>query len=218
VMGVACLLIWILAARYSGYLIQTRLYASAAPIFAYLAGIGFKELTKIEFLGIRLGRVVTVLVLFIYGLSVFEIVTDSVKSDAWASVLGNGTTETYLEKNLGAYITAMEEVKKLPAGSKVLMLWEPRSLYCLPTCVPDEILDRWKHDRFEWHESKAILASWKATGFTHVLLYKSGMDFVRNQDTRYTGEDWMSLDELIHELQTPMVDLGDAYLLYSLRP
>jgi hypothetical protein len=218
VMSGVCGLVWIVASRYSGYLIQTRLYTAASPIIAYLAGVGFKELTKIKFAGIRLGRVVTALVLLVYGLSVFEIVTDSVKSGAWASTLASGTSEEYLEKNLGAYTIAMQEVNRLPAGSRVLMLWEPRSLYCLPICIPDEILDRWKHDRFESHDSKTILASWQTSGFTHVLLNKSGMDFIQKHDTRYIDEDWVELEELIQNLPTPIVNLGDAYLLYSLGP
>ncbi len=32
------------------------------------------------------------------------------------------------------------------------MLWEPRSLYCLPVCSPDEILDRWRGDLRTWDD------------------------------------------------------------------
>src|SRR4030067_705588 len=95
------------------------------------------------------------------------------------------------------YATAMQAIQKLPEDALVLMLWEPRSLYCLPKCVPDEVIDRWKHDLFTWKEPGAILKNWQASGYTHLLYYRFGADFVRMEDIRYSTSDWETLDTLL---------------------
>lgn len=97
------------------------------------------------------------------------------------------------------------------------MLWEPRSYYCLPRCVPDEILDQWRHARQTIGEPQEILNSWRAKGYTHLLYNRFGADFVRADDKRYRDTDWLALDELLSQLQEP-VDFGGAYELYSLEP
>jgi hypothetical protein len=97
------------------------------------------------------------------------------------------------------------------------MLWEPRSLYCLPKCIPDEIIDRWKHDLLIYQEPDAVLESWRSLGYSHLLYYQLGSDFVRRDDQRYSAGDWEALDRLRAYLPPPQ-DFGGAYLLYRLEP
>jgi hypothetical protein len=95
------------------------------------------------------------------------------------------------------------------------MLWEARSYYCAPACHPDEMLDHWLHDRNRAMNSRAILYDWRRQGYTHLLVYKLGMDFIRQDDQRYEAGDWQALDGLLGELPEP-VDFGGAYQLYAL--
>ena len=217
VVSLAGIIIWAVASRLSGYLIQSRLYAVVFPAFAVLAGAGFKAISLAHGSGIRLGRVAATLILLVYGLGVFEVVRSGVKQDVPQNLFGIISSDEYLAENLGWYATAMQAIKKLPEDSRVLMLWEPRSLYCMPNCVPDEVIDRWKHDLFTLNEPGVILQDWGARGYTHLLYYRLGADFVRQEDSRYSPSDWQSLETLLAGLPK-ISEFGEAYILYSLQP
>lgn len=95
------------------------------------------------------------------------------------------------------------------------MLWEARSLYCLPNCEPDEIIDRWYHDRKIYGGAASILEHWRAQGYTHLLDYKLGSDNRRAESKRFTPEDWEEMDLLLGGLKV-VERYGNAYILYSL--
>lgn len=212
IIGIA---VWVIASQFSAFLIQTRLYLSLFPAFAILAGVGFDSMRKIKLSTIRMGRVVGVVILLVLGLTVVEISVGKIDQGAVKPILGLMKTEDYINDNLGWYGPTMREIRELPSGSEVLMLWEPRSFYCLPKCIPDEILDRWMHDRYIYGDNSSILESWQEAGYSHLLFNRTGADFVREDDVRYSSSDWEVLEELLSELPLVM-DLGGAYYLYSL--
>jgi hypothetical protein len=219
------ILIWMVVGRFSGFLLQSRLYLVMFPALAVLAGAGFSSLSKSTLPGIRLGRIASFLVIFVLALNVFEIGVQTVRQRAFPALLGEITSETYLDENLGWFAPTMRSIQKLPSQARVLMLWEPRSFYCWPKCEPDEILDRWLHDRYARDElspqsPQEILSSWKQMGYTHVLLYKLGVDFIRaniTQNSNYQQVDWLALQELLGQLSV-IEDFGQTYILYKLDP
>lgn len=211
------LLIWAFLGRMGNYLLQSRLYFSVFPALAVLAGVGFDRLIKLSLPGIRLWRVAGALVAFVLWLSVLEVGFLVMQQGASAEILGLHSREEYLEGNLGWYAVATQAIRDLPSNANVLMLWEPRSLYCAPKCIPDEVLDRWLHDRSKWNSPTAILESWRQAGYTHMLYYRAGADFLRQNDQDYHPDDWRSFDELLSQLPAP-VNFGDAYSLYELNP
>jgi len=211
------LLIWAVLGRISYYLLQTRLYLALFPAFAVLAGGGFAFLARQNIPGLRLGRVAGGLVAFVLGLSLLESGLHVIQLEALPYLAGFTDRQAYLENNLGWYARAVDTVNGLPDSASVLLLFEPRNLYCLPDCYPDEILDRWLADMDRLGDSQAVLASWKERGYSHVLYYKVGAEFLRYQDQRFSNLDWTSLDILLDRL--PMVeDFGEAYILYELTP
>jgi len=220
--ALAGLFVWMIAGRFSSYLLQSRLYFVIFPAFAVLASAGYVGFQKITFSGVRLSRIVNALVLLVFGLNVFQVCIDTLKSGALQVAFALEDEKTYLERNLGWYIPAMQAINDLPYGSKTLMLWEPRSLYCLPKCEPDEILDRWMVDRdregsTDPKSSQEILAAWQQSGYTHLLYYHAGADFLKQESGFLDNEDWLVLDELLSGL--PILEqFGDAYSLYHLNP
>jgi hypothetical protein len=130
---------------------------------------------------------------------------------------GKLNQDEFLEQNLGWYARSMKAINDLPDNALVLMLWEPRSLYCLPKCVADEVIDRWKHDRTMGKEANIILEQWRSRGYSHLLYYRLGAEYIRNEDKRYSPDDWETLDSLLSTLPPP-VDFGGAYSLYRLNP
>ncbi|MDX1436192.1 MAG: hypothetical protein R3335_05235 [Anaerolineales bacterium] len=208
-------LVWALAGRFSGYLIQTRLYLALIPAIAFLAGAGFDGLDRIKGEKFRPGRVAAFLVLVVLGLNVFNLSVNSLRDGVPAYVAGLKNADSYLFENLGWHHAAVQEVNDLPDESKVLMLWEPRSYYCRPVCQPDEVIDRWLRDFRELEDEQRVVRRWQQQGYSHVLLHRDGMEFVRRDDRRYTAEDWAGLEQAINGL--PLIkDIGGSYQLYSI--
>jgi hypothetical protein len=207
---------WAVGNRLSGYLIQTRMYFCLFPSFAVLAAAGFDGLSHQDFGKVRLGRILSALVFLVLFLNLIEVGSSVLRQGVLPAMFGIQSKQDYLAQNLGWFQPAMSGVNQLPAGSKTLLLFEPRSLYCAPGCFPDEILDRWKRDHLSLGKPQAILDAWRQEGFDHVLFYKAGADFMRETaDPHITESDWRALDEFLAGLPTP-VDYGGVYLLYTL--
>jgi len=213
---IVSLTLWAIASRMSGLLIQTRLYASLLPAWAFLAGVGFDALSRQQGAGIRFGRVATALILLILGFNLFRSGVEFIQRGPLQVLSGSQTQTEYLSANLGAYATAMEAIKALPSSSKVLMLWETRSYYCLPLCDGDEVIDRWFHDSRLYGSVHAILESWRLEGYTHLLYHRAGAKFIRQAGSRFfIEEDWAKLENLFSALPSP-IEIGGNYQLYPL--
>lgn len=208
---------WAVGNQFSGNLIQIRYYFTLFPAFAVLAAYGFWGAGRLSLPGVRVGRVLAVVVLLALGLNALEVTMNTVRQGAGAAALGLRTQAQFVADGLGWYEPAMRGVRELAPGSRVLMLYEPRSLYCLPVCEGDEILDRWKQDRTTWQDDKtAILTDWRGQGYSHVLVYTAGVDFFRTaEDPHHPPEDFAALDDFLRSLQLEQ-DFGGVYDLYRL--
>lgn len=217
-LAVSGLLVWVVGNQVSGYLIQTRMYFSLFPAFAALAAYGYEGISGLHIPQVRLGRIVQALVLLVLALNGLQVWTDTIEKDPAAVIFGVTTQEDYLAQNLGWFQPAMQAIHDLPEGSQVLLLFETRSFYCAPVCYPDEILDRWKTALAREGSPEAVLAAWRAEGFTHLLYYQAGGDFLRTaNDPHHPVEEIDSLEGLLDTLTEP-VDIGGMYALYTLTP
>ena len=210
-----CLIIWALVSQAFVYLNQSRLFFSFFPAWAILGGVGFSAIEKLSVEKVRFGRIVSVLVLLIFGFAVFETGVNAPYLAAKNVIFGHRTSNEYIKDHLGWYMPAMQAIRDLPEGSRVLMLWETRSLYCLPKCDPDEVIDRWYHDVRTDATAERIVTSWRGQGYTHLLISLDGELFVRESESRFSLDDWVQLDTLLGELPPP-VKFGESYSLYSL--
>ncbi len=217
VIALAGVFSWVVFSRLAGLLVQTRLYFVIFPAFAVLAASGYKSIQRLKWPGVRLGRVTGELIILVYSLTAYQIVVQTAAQETPQVVLGLMAEQDYREQNLGWYARAMEAVKGLPGEAQVNLLWEPRSLDCLPFCDPDEVLDRWITARLVWKEPGAIKQQWIEAGYTHLLYYRLGADFVRSDDQRYSVNDWQALDDLLRQL-VKVSDFGEGYSLYTLNP
>jgi hypothetical protein len=196
-------------------LIQTRLYWGLFPAFTVLAALGFWALRRLRLPGVRLERLAGALVVLSLGLTVFRASVSLLETGALPAMLDEQARETYVFRELGWYVPATQSVNE--AQGRTLLLWEPRSFYCLPKCDPDETLDRWLDDLRSLGDPDSVAHAWRAQGFTHILYYRLGADFIRTSDARYTPEDWRALDALLDSLIVEQT-FGDAYVLYALGP
>ena len=95
------------------------------------------------------------------------------------------------------------------------MLWEPRGFYCAIDCQPDAWIDEWYVARHVYNSPEAIRAAWISRGFSHLLLFNPGREYVEAADARYQTADWSALARLLSRL-VPIEDTGDGYSLYRL--
>lgn len=211
------LLAWAVAGRITGHLIHTHMYYTLFPAFAVLAAAGFAGLARLTLPGVRLERIAAALLMLVLWLNALQVGINTFRLAAPQWLLGLRSNQEYLVQNLGSYALAMQAVQDLPEESSALMLWEARGYYCLPNCEPDEIIDRWVYQLALDGDPASALQSWRQAGYTHLLYYRLGADFVAGTD-RYTPFDRRALDDMLAEL--PVVeDFGDPagpYTLYSL--
>lgn len=198
------------------HLQQTRLYFVLLPVAAVTAGMGWGRLQAIEIKGIQLRRVLAVVALLVLALVFRQEVASQLKTLPLAVVMGEKTNQAYLQDSLGWYLPAVEAQYDLPAGSKVLMLWESRGYYAPPWADADLWIDRWRVDYWKWGDPQVIKAQWVQEGYTHVLLYKTGMEIVRDDPGPLDADGWQALDALLGSLPAP-VSYGGVYNLYSLK-
>lgn len=219
IIGLLCfsgILIWAIGNQISGFLIQTRFYFSLFPAFAVLAAFGFENLEN-NMIGknylIILSRIVIVIVLL---LNFFQISSDFVQKGTLTYLFNLENRQAYLERNLGWYALVMEDIRDLPKESKILSIFEPRGYECVTACDPDEILDQWKISYSKHSEYELILSDWKNAGYTHILVYQQGIDFLKeNPDPHHPIQE---LDQLQSFLTTISLekDFGGIYALYRL--
>jgi hypothetical protein len=218
------LLVWMVAERRFEYAMQARLYFIVFPALALLCAAGFEAFSKVELPGVRLGRVASAVVGLVMVFATLELAEVALKTSPFGYLTGAQTQDGYIADARGWYGPAMQAVRDLPDGSRVLMLWETRSLYCLPKCEPDEILDRWLVERYGTslyarpRSTQAILDGWRAAGYTYLLYQHTGADFIFQEGRLpYQQADKQALDEMLASL--PVVqNFGEAYTLYSLGP
>jgi hypothetical protein len=209
--------LWALGAHLSETLLQSRLHWGFFPAWAALSAVGY-ELSNHAHMGtVRLSRVINALVIFIVVLSLFGEVVHLVQSDVTAVLLGLSSQQSFLESALGWYAPAMRRVRMLPSSARTVLLWEPRSLHCLPGCEPDPLIDRWFLLSRSFSGTGEILDHFKQKSYTHLLLYRTGMEFVRSNDLRYSLADWRALDDLLGRLIVD-TDFDGVYTLYRIGP
>jgi hypothetical protein len=197
------------------HLVQPRLYMALFPGMALLSAYGFERLWSIRLPVLRLGATAAVMTALFLCLQAAGFAQSWVASGVPDYIAGSRERTEYLDDNLGWHYPAMEAVRALPDGSRVLLLWEPRGLYCGDVCTEDATIDRWYLLMRSGKTPEEILAEWRRAGWTHVLLFGAGAEFERDTRSEYSPADWKALERLLASL-TEQERFGESYTLYSL--
>lgn len=217
--GLSLLLCWIvigLAGSRFGHLQQPRLYFALLPAYSALAAWGWPVAARLSSGRVRMRRIVGVIVLLVLALSAWQDINRIITSRAVAVVTGNVGHDVYLEENTGAYITAMRNLELLPDDSRVLMLWEARSLYAPDNSLPDPWIDAFRYAYRSLADPQSILADWQAN-YTHLLVYLPGMQMMREEDRGISPAGWDAFDQILATLNPPLEIGGPYYLLYEIK-
>ena len=214
-LGLVGLIIWAVGNRLVWHLAQARLYYSVFPSLALIAGVGFAGLERCKLPAVRPGRLAAALVGLVLGFNLIHVSLDVMQKGTLQVITGRMDEQEYLARNLGGYAIAMEEMQTLPEGSLVVMLWEGRGLYCQPLCDSDEMIDRWLSDLRREGQPGEVLAEWERQGYTHVLYYRLGAEFIEENDSRYHESDWKALEQILGGLKLVENANGD-YQIYEI--
>ena len=209
---------WVLLVHVSALARQARLFFAFLPALALLGAAGVRGVRELNLPTLRLSLVVNAAFALVLGLSAVELVVEFASENPLPYLAGIQSAADYATARLGWYAPALERVNALPAGSRVVFLWEARSLACDAAirCVPDVVIDRWWHARRTAGTAQQIMAQWRAEGATQVLVYDTGARFIEaSPDNAYVPADWSELATLRGELR-PVAVFGDAYTLYAL--
>jgi len=209
---------WVILTFISQYAVQARLFFAIFPALALLCAGGLAALTAFDAPTLRLSLIVKAVLVLILVLSALEQGIAFAAHSPLAYLAGAQRAADYRAANLGWYAVAMDRVTALPAGSRVVFLWEPRSLECAAPdrCEADVIIDRWWHLRRTGKTPTNALADWKAQGATHVLIYDGGVKFLRDhRDNRFVESDWIELENLRARMRLAE-KIGSDYSLYTL--
>lgn len=210
------IVVWAIGNRISGFLIQTRFYYALFPAFAILAGYGYYKITHLDVTKVRIRFIAMLLIFIVLLINVMETGMDLVRMNTLQVVSGVQDRQTYLENNLGWYGLVMNQLIGLPESSRVLMLYEPRGFECVMMCDPDEILDNWKVALINNHTDEQILKDWLEKGFTHLLVYNKGIEFLRSDnDPHHPVTELDALENFLKDLPAP-IDYGGWYSMYDI--
>jgi len=80
----------------------------------------------------------------------------------------------------------------------------------------DSILDAFPYLVYRYGSAEAIAQHWREAGITHVLIHRSGLDFVLNETPELI--DTAILEQLEADHLRLQADVGGSYQLYSLEP
>jgi hypothetical protein len=180
------------------------------------AGWAWTQLAQFDLPRFSISRFANIVVSLTLALTLIDQGLLTLKIDPAPYLVGLESRDDYLARRLGGHYAAMQRLNELlPPEARVIFLWEPRSYYCRPTCLPDSILDRFPHLVWQYGSAEAIAGEWREAEITHVLIHRTGLDFI---DSDLPGTiDKSILAQLESAYLDPLLDLGGAYQLYSLK-
>jgi hypothetical protein len=179
--ALSILALWMLMAATSGIGAQPRLMLLGVPGVTVLGALAFHSLSRwpkrpvdIEFL-MRGALVFTTL---IGSINIAHRITSTNPGIYFVE----NDTDSYLRNNLGNYYATMRQLDTLPAGSRVLFLWEPKSYYCPADiiCMADVVLDHWSRPLRLGSNPDDLMRQWRDDeGVDYLLVWglKPGSGF-----------------------------------------
>ena len=202
----------------SAALWQTRLLFPALIPFALPTALGWSALRRLDTPHLSISFLVNLIVGGVVAVTLMEAGIGIVQRNPLAYALGLETRDAYLKKVQPFYAQAIELVASAPEDAKIYALLEPRSYYFPREVQPDPILDNFAHDLYIFGSPEAVAQFWQEAGYTHVLLYRRGLDFMlENDPDNFSPEFQAALDEVIRaHLNLIGTISGGAYDLYEI--
>jgi hypothetical protein len=211
-------LFWVFGVIFSAGLWQSRLllpaFVALCPVIAWI----FDDLARWDHPQFSLRRFVRLVIIMALAFNLVGQLLNWLPGVPLTYVAGSASRDEILTHWLGSHYTAMQGInEQTPPDAVVAFLYEPRSYYCERDCRPDSILDTFAHLEYLHNDADGIAQAWRDEGISHILLFETGYEFIREQQM-----DWISpqnthlMDDLAADHLQLVADWGD-YQLYELR-
>jgi hypothetical protein len=209
--------VWTLGVVWSRSLWQSRLLLPCLAALAPVVGWLWADLPRFDLRHFSLSRFVNLTIGLALVLTLVDVGLLTLKINPLPYLTGGETRDEYLIRRLGAHYAVMGQINEtLPPDAVIVFLWEPRSYFCQRDCRPDSILDKFPHLVHQHGSADAIARTWQQAGITHVLIHRTGLNFVLNDAPE--AVDTAVLTELeTHHLRLLFETTG-AYQVYALEP
>ncbi len=212
------LFLWAVGVARSRALWQARLLwpalLAALPITAYAV----RWARALNLPGrLRVHYLVAWMVTGVAALTLLEWTVFVVGRHPTAYIFGLETAADYYRRALPDYQDLSDLLEEAPPTARVYFFFEPRS-YGLPReTLPDAILDHWAWNWQRYGSPEAVTQALACQGWTHVLVYRWGVDFLRQEfPDKFTPEMAAAWDAFLAGLE-PVAERGH-YALYRLPP
>lgn len=209
-------LLWVLGVIGSQALWQVRLFlpglvaliAPMAWVYEAIQEWDHPQFSLRNFMNLALG--------FVLAMLVMTQMWGWLSAQPWAYLTGTESRDQFLTRRLGDHYLAMQTLNEtLPENAVVAFLWEPRSYYCHLDCRPDSILDEFGHLVFEHETAVGITDAWRDAGVTHILLWRTGLDFVSADEDSKREPNLQLLQQVLENQLVPERAFdGSSYELY----
>jgi 4-amino-4-deoxy-L-arabinose transferase-like glycosyltransferase len=209
-------IVWMLGVVWSRSLWQSRLLLPGLAALAPVTGWVWVELARFDLPQFSVSRFINLAIGLTLALTLVDIGLLTLKIDPLPYLTGLESRDQYLTRRLGAYYAVSQQLnEELPPEAVVAFLWEPRSYFCRLECRPDSILDEFPHLVDQYGSAEAIAQAWRDNGVTHVLIHRTGLNFVLGESPDVVNR--AVLDELIATGLKLEFEIGDSYQLYAVR-
>jgi len=208
---------WTLGVINSAALWQARLLFPAIMAFSIPTALGWDAIQEADTSSLRISFIVNVLITIVITLTVFENGVFTLQRNPLAVIFGAQSREGYIKRVASSYAELIQNMDKLPANASVYSLFEPRS-YGLPRSIqPDAIVSNFAHDLYLYKSPGEIINTWKREGYTHILVYERGRQFILESNTEYLkpglGD---ALTETLSRLQLVNQTPDQIYSIYKI--
>lgn len=208
---------WTLGVINSSALWQGRLLFPALIPFAIPTALAWDSLKTFDTSKLRVSFLVNALITVILTLTVFDNAMFVLQRNPLAAAFGAQTRQRYIERINPSYAALLSLMDELPANAKVYSLFEPRT-YGLPRPTqPDAIVYNFADDVYRYKTSEGIMGHWKSEGYTHVIVYERGLDFmIQFGSTKFTPATQDILHDTLAKLKLISQTPNQVYSIYQI--
>jgi hypothetical protein len=220
IFGLLSSLAWVLGVINSAALWQTRLLFPALIPLALPTALGLLAIKNLDTPQLRLSFIFNFVVVAVVAVTVLDAGIHVLTRNPLAYALGLETRQAYLSKVQPAYAQAMQLLESTPPDASLYFLFEPRSYGATRQVQIDPILDNFAHDWFVHSDADSLVQDWRSRGYTHVMLYRRGVDFLSGDRSRSFKPEYQDALELIITNHLTLLETtpDGAYELYRINP
>jgi hypothetical protein len=220
IFGLLSMAAWVLGVINSAALWQTRLLFPALIPLALPTALGLLAIKNLDTPQLRLSFIFNFVVVAVVTVTVIDAGIHVLARNPLAYALGLETRQAYLSKVQPAYAQAMQLLESTPPDTSLYFLFEPRSYGATRQVQIDPILDNFAHDWYIHGDDESLVQDWRSRGYTHVMLYRRGVDFLSGDRSRSFKPEYQDALELIITNHLTLLETtpDGAYELYRINP